>query len=502
MNGLARVAATIAIAAAVALAAVGVVRGTWAVGGSDSSCYGLMAMAFAEGRLQPESPLAVDAPWPDASRTTAPAGFIPSPVRPAAASPICAPGMSILMAPLAAAAGRDAIFWFTPMAAAALVWLAFVLGRRLGGGMAGAVAAVLTASSPIVLFQTVQPMNDIACATLWMAAFVAATSDSPGRSWRAGLITGTAILVRPNLAPLALVVLAASSVQPRSMLQFVAAMVPGVAVLLGLNAMLYGSPFASGYGDPVQLFSTRYVAQNLGNYAQAFYDTQNLFPLLALASPFVLTGSARRTALLAIAAVALVLGIYAVYQPFPEWWYLRFLLPALVLLITLAAAVLAPVSRSVRMGGVVAIVTVVIALVGLRTAMDRQAFDLQRMEGRYRTMGNLVASRLPDRAVVITVWESGSIRFHAGREVVLWDSMDPDWLDRAVSWLNERQYPTYILVERREESEFRARFRNRSTLGGLDWPPRFDLNRQARIFDTADRARHLAGEAYATENVR
>ena len=91
MNGLARVAATIAIAAAIALAAVGVLRGTWAVGGSDSSCYGLMAMAFAEGRLQPESSLAAEAPWPDASRTTAPAGFIPSPVRAAAASPICAP---------------------------------------------------------------------------------------------------------------------------------------------------------------------------------------------------------------------------------------------------------------------------------------------------------------------------------------------------------------------------------------------------------------------------
>src|SRR5262245_55634156 len=160
----ARVAATIAIAAAASLAAVGVGKGTWAVGGSDSSCYGLMAEAFAEGRLQPASSLAVDAPWPDAFRSTAPAGFIPSPVRPGAASPICAPGFSLLMAPLAAVAGRDAIFWFTPISAAALVWLAFMLGRRLGGGMAGAVAAVLTATSPIVLFQTVQPMNDITCA--------------------------------------------------------------------------------------------------------------------------------------------------------------------------------------------------------------------------------------------------------------------------------------------------------------------------------------------------
>jgi hypothetical protein len=49
---------------------------------------------------------------------------------------------------------------------------------------------------------------------------------------------------------------------------------------------------------------------------------------------------------------------------------------------------------------------------------------------------------------------------------------------------------------------FRARFRGASEAGGLDWPPRFDLNRQVRIFDPADRARYLAGEGYPTENVR
>ena len=50
----------LAVAAAVgAGATVGVVRGTWAVGGSDSSCYALMADAFADGPLQPSSPARV-----------------------------------------------------------------------------------------------------------------------------------------------------------------------------------------------------------------------------------------------------------------------------------------------------------------------------------------------------------------------------------------------------------------------------------------------------------
>ena len=37
----------------------------------------------------------------------------------------------------------------------------------------------------------------------------------------------------------------------------------------------------------------------------------------------------------------------------------------------------------------------------------------------------LVSARLPAHAVVITVWQSGSMRFHAGRDAVLWDSLDP-----------------------------------------------------------------------------
>src|SRR4051794_5612006 len=107
----------IGVIVAIALAAFGVVRGTWAVGGSDSSCYGLMAKVLADGHLQPTTMLA-DAPWPDAALTFAPGGFIPSPLHADAAAPICAPGMPVLMAPLAAAFGDDAIFWLTPIAAA------------------------------------------------------------------------------------------------------------------------------------------------------------------------------------------------------------------------------------------------------------------------------------------------------------------------------------------------------------------------------------------------
>jgi hypothetical protein len=499
-----RAGAVVAILAAVALAAFGLARGTRSVGGSDSSCYALTAQAMAAGRLQPSSALAVDAPWPDAARTVAPGGFIPSPIRPDAAAPICAPGLSVLMAPLAALFGRDAIFWLVPLSGALLVLSSFVIGRQLAGASAGAMAAILTATSPIVLFQVVQPMNDVVTASIWTFAIAAVIKK---RHVLAGVAIGIAILVRPNLAPLAVVAAASPFAlthdRPfRSGALMIAAAAPGAIVLLALNDALYGSVLASGYGNASSLFSVSNVGDNIANFGRALFQTQNIIPALALAAPITFSGEHRRLSFLLLAAAGIVVAIYLLYQPYPEWWYLRFLMPAIVLLLVLASAVVVAVAGRARMGGLVPIAAVVIAILGVRAAGDRQAFELSRMEGRYRDTAAVVADRLPPAAVLITVWQSGSVRFHADRDAVLWDAMDPDWLDRAVAWLTSRGLEPYFLFERREEPEFRARFRGHSEFGALDWPPRIDINRQVRIYDPRDRARYQAGEAYATENIR
>lgn len=506
-------ASVIAALAAIGLAAFGVVKGTWAVGGSDSSCYALMAQAFAAGDLQPASGLAIEAPWPDAPRTLAPGGFIPSPVRRDAASPICAPGLSVLMAPLAAMFGRDAIFWLVPLSGAVLVWSAFLIARRLAGGMAGATAAILTATSPIVLFQIVQPMNDVLAAALWMAAFAVTVRSAEARGAKAdrrllaGLLIGLAILVRPNLAPLAIVLAAAPFIlkwpkPARAMALMIAAALPGIVVMLWLNLQLYGSVIGSGYGDAGQLFSVGHINQNVFNFGRAFVDTQYLVPLLGLIAPLVFSGEKRRLSIVLLLGAVMVAVIYFLYQPYPEWWYLRFLIPSIVLLVILTSAAGVELVSRGRMRGVVPIAAVLLAILGTRAAGERQAFELQRLEGRYREAAAMVNERLPDNAVLITVWQSGSMRFHADREAVLWDSLDPAWLDRAVAWLQEHGRQPYFLFERREEPEFRSRFRGHSVYGGLDWPPRIDLSRQVRVYDPADRAGFLAGETYTTENIR
>lgn len=496
-----RLTAAIAVATALALGAFGVVKGTWAVGGSDSSCYALMADAFSRAQWQPASPLATDAPWPGAAKTLAPGGFSPSPVRADAASPICAPGLSVLMAPLAAVAGRDAIFALSPIAGAVLVWCAFLLARRLAGGIAGAMAAVLVAASPIVLFQVVQPMNDVVTAALWLAALAV------NHALISGALSGIAILVRPNLAPVAVVVLISTLILQRGQarrtaLLFIAGSLPAIVLLLVLNQVLYGSPFGSGYDSVATLFSAGFLTTNITQFLTRISETQTPFPLLALLAPLVFKDRPRVIAWSLLATAAVVIGFYLFYKPYPEWWYLRFELLAVVLLLVMASAVAVNLAQRLNMAGLIPLVAVVLAILSMRVAGDRQVFRLQQLEGRYRETAALVHDRLPENAVLITVWQSGGVRFHAGREAVLWDSLDPSWLDRAVVWLRDQGRAPYILLERSEERDFRNRFRGASELGALDWPPRFDISRQARIYDPADRARYLAGEAYATENIR
>jgi hypothetical protein len=457
-----------------------------------------MAAAFARGHLQPTTSI-TGAPWPQAPRTFAPGGFVPSPTRDDAASPICAPGFSLLLAPFYAIGGRDAIFLLTPIAAALLVWLTFVFGRHLAGASAAAAAAIVVAATPVFVFQLVQPMNDVAVATVWMAVLVLATRPGNHSSWL-GALTGLAILIRPNLAPAALVIGAwCLTGGLRRFLVFGAAAAPFALAVATLNAALYGHPLLSGYGATSDLFSTAHVLPNIENYGSALLETQLGFPLLGLLAIFVVPRDHRRLVWLALALTGSIVVVYLFYQPFPEWWYLRFLLPVLPVMTVLATATVALGTR--RPAVVWPVVAIVVAFAASTEAMT-QALDLQRLERRFRIVGEVVRDRLPANAVFITVWNSGSVRYHAEREAVLWDALDPAWLDRAVDWLTSRGYEPFIIVEEWEEPLFRERFATTSTLGNLDWPPRYQIQPRLRIFRPGDRAHYLTGGQIPTEHVR
>ena len=133
--------------------------------------------------------------------------------------------------------------------------------------------------------------------------------------------------------------------------------------------------------------------------------------------------------------------VYLLYRPFPEWWYLRFLLPALAAMTTVACASVAwsVVAASGRRSFTSAVLVIVLAAAlggfQLNAARERGVSDLQRLERRFRTTGDQVRERLPANAVFITVWESGTVRYHANREAILWDALAPSSLDRAIAWM-------------------------------------------------------------------
>jgi hypothetical protein len=273
-------------------------------------------------------------------------------------------------------------------------------------------------------------------------------------------------------------------------------------MVLWLNNGLYGSPFRTGYGQLGHLFGVAAVGVNAPRYLSWLVETQTPFPLLAFAAPFVLPREERRAAWLAVGLILATCSVYFIYTPFDDWSYLRFLLPAIGLMLVLASAVaLALLTFANSFGRVVlvAAITIGVAMFSVREATTRLAFNLRFLEQRYRSAGLVVRDRLPANAVVLSVWDSGAVRFHGRKEALVWEGLDPAWLDRALAWLEAHGRTPFILLESWEEPGFRGRFGGHSDVGKLDWPPRYEIDRSVRIYDPGDRSRYDSGVRIDTE---
>jgi hypothetical protein len=330
------------------------------------------------------------------------------------------------------------------------------------------------------------------------------------------------VLTRPNLAPIALLVVAAvvahahrQSLKPRAVLAaaIVCALpVAAAAVFLAwLNTRLYGSPFVSGYGAASDLFALANVPVNSRRYLRWLLETQTPILLLALAAPFAARirrpanpgASQAAQAWFGLGFAALVLACYLPYSPFEEWWYLRFLLPAIPVLLVLAVSVLvrlASAAPAIVRGPLVVAGAGLLVWQYVATAVERSAFDLDRLESRYVAAGAFASRALPERAVLLSVQESGPLRMYGGRTTLRFDHLDPKGLDAAVEFLDREGYRPYFVLEAWEEAQFRERFAASSPLGLLDWPPRAEVGRPVRVrfYDPRDRQRFLAGEPVTT----
>lgn len=524
-----RWASWIVIAAAFGVAALGIWKGSYSAGDGDAFGYVSQANLIAHGSLHVEQQFVRTLPWPFADWSFAPAGYRPGTAR-GTLVPVYPVGLPLMMAGFQRLAGPLAVFYVVPLLGALCVWMTGLLGTVLHGRLTGMLAAVMVAASPSFLFQLAQPMSDVPAAALWTLTLVLALRNSGPAALGAGVAASAAILMRPNLVPLAAVVAAYLVVRllrqggdrRRAFVQlacFVAGSVPGCVAVAVVNNMLYGSPFASGYEPFNALYALANLGPNLDRFPRWLVQTQSPFIFLAFAAPW-LAGRGRSHAtqppvatahvgLLSV-FVAVVFLSYLFYRPFgrEDWTYLRFLLPAYPALLVLAVAVAVEVVRRVTADERTAAAVAVVLCLALSAwlvleSIDRGAFRLQLVESRYRDVGRYVAATLPANSVLVAHLHAGSIRHYSGRLTMNYGWLERRWLDQAVKELRDRGYYPLIALEEGEIASFRERFAPLNALGRLDWPPMAKRTEEVRvlIFDPADRDRFLRGDKVVTATI-
>lgn len=476
----------VALVAALVPITIGLEYGTFVAGGADSYGYVSQSDLWRSGRLHVSQPLAAQLPWANAQDVLSPLGYRPNPDG-TSIVPTYAPGLPLLMAGASMLAGTRGPFLIGPLAAGLTVLLTFSLGRRWYSDVVGLAAAGWLALSPSFLYQSLWPMSDIPATCLTVAA--AWLTNRGGPAWIAAraMCVFLLVLVRPNLALVALALAAwparGTTLRERrgSWMAAFAGLLGGGATIALLQWHLYGAPWRSGYGSAEALYALAALWPNLTRYPVWLVQQQS--PLIVLALVPLLSLVTRRqpgAARPPLPFIALVIGAvwlsYLFYAPFEEWWYLRFMLPSLPFLLVLSAATLAGTIARLRLAsGAPALVAwvawVVVAAHYARQIDDRHMLDIHREEARYAAVGAFVDRRLPANAVVLTSQHSGSVRYYGHRLTARWDSLPPGGLREALGAFEAQGLHPFFALDDWEEPVLLQRLapteRNASVLGAI-----------------------------------
>jgi hypothetical protein len=323
-----------------------------------------------------------------------------------------------------------------------------------------------------------------------------ALSEPQPRTLAAGLVAGATLLVRPNLALLALTPVITWRGRPSYVLRFAIGLAPALIAIAAFNAYLYGSPLTSGYGALADIYDWRSAWPNLKHYSVWLIQTQTSLVALA-AIPLVMPNAFRteirmhaRRCLMSLAA--LTLGSYIFYSPFEGWTYLRFLLPAYPAMFVLMAAGIRsacarlPIALRAPVAMFITTVCVASSFVFVR---DQFIMSTRAFTQRHIRAAEEVTRLTPESAVIICVEHSGSVRYYAHRITLRFDALNEKGLDAALAELREKGYQPYIVVDDWEEDAFRKRFAATNRLGRLDWTPLVTTrtNPEVRLYSTEGR---------------
>ncbi len=464
---------------------------TRSAAGADASGYLSEAAMLARGELFHQDDLFEIVAGHDPFLTS-PLGWRPSPGG-ARQSPTYPPGLPMLMAVPHAMAGIDGASILVVVSGMVAVAATAAIAFRLAGATAAILAAMLIAFAPIFIHQSIQPMSDVPVTAAWMLCFFCAMTN---RSLSAGVACAFAVLIRPNLAPLAIVPL----VVVERRVAFAIPVAIAAAVLAALQSAWYGSPLRSGYGSTDELFAWSNIAGNVPRYASWFLSTA---PALAMG----LLGSVRlrtnRSAQALAVFAAMVIAAYLVYAVFDDWSYLRFLLPALGAFAVLAAVELAAwidrspiVMRPLLLFAVVAAVTTH-AMWWMQRA---GTFDLADQLRRVSQVAAVISDRTPAQSAIVSGEQSGAMRYYTHRPIIRWEAATASALTDAVAFLRKTNRPVFVVLDAWEEGPFRTKLGDALP---LNWPPMLDAgtSHRTRVWALADRDRFRNGEHVDTVRI-
>jgi hypothetical protein len=353
----------------------------------------------------------------------------------------------------------------------------------MAGATAAIIAAVWLATSPVALIEAMQVMSDVPVTAAWLVCWWLVFTAPP---LAAGGVAALAVLIRPNLAPLALLPLlavvlgtvraqtpprgAGGNIAARSVfrraIEFSLPVALSGAIVAYLQWRYFGSPFRSGYGTAEEIYALANIGPNASLYARWLMATHG--PWL-FAAPLVLCVPASRAAysrreigwLLAFAV--LVIAAYLVYAVFETWTYLRFLLPAMavgmIAVSALASAGLAQTPAAIRIAGLV-LAMLALASYNIASAREHGVFRMATYQVRARTVGERLATMLPANAVIVSGEQSGAMRYYTGQSIVRWDLMDAAAMPEALAALRLHRREVWVVLDDWEEEPFRRKFRD------------------------------------------
>jgi len=459
---------------------LGLSYGTYIAAGADTYGYVSQADLWLKGSVITPIPLASEAQWRDADWALTPLGYRPA-LRDGFMVPIYPIGLPLTMAAMKGVLGEWGAYVISPLCGALLVWLTYLLGRSLHRPETGLLAASALAFSPVFLFYLMVPMSDVPVSAWWTAAIVLAlTPQSKWRLLASGGVTALALLTRPNLvvlvAPLAVLVVHGAESNTIRIKRLLWWGIPAAAGALGVaasNTALYGSPWQSGYGSLAALYSPHYAWPNVVQFTTWLLRTQTPFIFLALLAR---TWHARWC----VAFAACVFACYVCYLPFDNWTYLRFLLPAIPMLVVAASETLVTfVRRHGLPNGVVLAAALILACVGLW--QGRAAFSIGSVEARYRAAADVVRT-LPADAVVVSNLHSGSIRSYANRMTLRYEWLGANEYADALRTLRGHGHQLYALLDGAEVAEFRTRYQGVADLAWMDGLPLDVINGSVYLY--------------------